>query len=125
MLWLLKYIILIQFMPLLPLETSWKHHETYGFLMSSKGIERGQCTVWKISKYGVSSGPYFAVFSSNTEKYRPEKTLYLDTFHLVMAWNELDCGWFFENFWNRPISQEVKDRREISRLILSEFEQIN
>ena len=38
---------------------------------------------WKVSKYGVFSGPYFPVFSPNTGKYRPEKTPYLDTFHTV------------------------------------------
>ena len=36
-----------------------------------------------MSKYGVSSGSYFPVFSPNTGKYRREKTLYLDTFHAV------------------------------------------
>ena len=48
-------------------------------------------TVWKVSKYGVFSGPYFPlldskwiqIFSPSTEKYRPEKTPYLDTFHAV------------------------------------------
>ena len=50
-------------------------------------------TVWKVSKYGVFSGSYFplfglntevySVFSLNTRKYGPEKTLYLDTFHAV------------------------------------------
>ena len=40
-------------------------------------------TAWKVSKYGVSSGPYFPVFALNTEKYGPEKTPYLDTFHAV------------------------------------------
>ena len=44
-----------------------------------------------MSKYGVFSGPYFPalglnteiyfVFSTNTRKYGPEKTPYLDTFH--------------------------------------------
>ena len=48
-----------------------------------------------MSKYGVFSGPYFHVFGTNTEKYYlplfssntgkfgPEKTPYLDTFHEV------------------------------------------
>ena len=36
-------------------------------------------TAWKVSKYGVISGPYFPVFSPN----RTEVTPYLDTFHLV------------------------------------------
>ena len=39
--------------------------------------------VWKFSKYGVFSGPYFPAFSSNTRKYESEKTPYLDTFHAV------------------------------------------
>ena len=48
-------------------------------------------TAWKVSKYGVFSGPYFpefglniSVFSPNAGKYGPEKTLYMDTFHAVL-----------------------------------------
>ena len=37
----------------------------------------------EVSKYGAFSGPYFPVFGLNTEKYGPEKTPYLDTFHAV------------------------------------------
>ena len=37
----------------------------------------------KVSKYGVFSGPYFPVFGLNTEKYGPDNTSYLDTFHAV------------------------------------------
>ena len=37
-----------------------------------------------LSKYGVISGPYFPVFSSNTGEYGPEITLYLDSFHTVI-----------------------------------------
>ena len=40
-----------------------------------------------MSKYGVFSGPYFAVFGLNTGKYEPEKTPYLDTFHAVVLWS--------------------------------------
>ena len=40
-------------------------------------------TEWKLSKYGVFSGLYFPVFSPDTGKYGPEKTLYLDPFHAV------------------------------------------
>ena len=50
-------------------------------------------TAWKVSKYGVISGPYFpgfglnterySVFSPNAGKYGPEITPYLDTFHAV------------------------------------------
>ena len=48
-----------------------------------------------MSKYGVSSGPYFPAFGLSTErygvfsphagKYRPEKTPYLNTFHAVLS----------------------------------------
>ena len=50
-------------------------------------------TAWKVSKYGVFSGPYFrafgmsserySVFRPNAGKYGPEKTAYLDTYHAV------------------------------------------
>ena len=46
-------------------------------------ISRNLRTVWKLSKYGVYSGPYFPVFSPNTGKYAPIKTSYLGTFHAV------------------------------------------
>ena len=50
--------------------------------------------MWKVSKCGVFSGPCFPVFGLNTEiygdlispnveKYRPEKTPYLDNFHAM------------------------------------------
>ena len=39
--------------------------------------------MWKVSKYGFFSDPYFPVFSPNTGKHRPEKTPYLGTFHVV------------------------------------------
>ena len=37
----------------------------------------------KMSKYGVISGPYFSVLSTNTGKYGPEITPYLEAFHAV------------------------------------------
>ena len=33
--------------------------------------------------WSIFSTPYLSVFSPNARKYRPEKTLYLDTFHAV------------------------------------------
>ena len=36
-------------------------------------------TAWKVSKYGV-------FFGLNTGKYGPERTPYLDTFHVVLLW---------------------------------------
>ena len=41
-------------------------------------------TAWKVSKYGVISGPYFPVFRLNTGKYGPEVTSYLGTFNAVI-----------------------------------------
>ena len=41
-------------------------------------------TAWKVSKYGAFSGLYFPSFSSNTEKYGPEITRYLYTFHVLL-----------------------------------------
>ena len=49
---------------------------------------RRYITAWKVSKYGVFSGP-------NTGKYGPKKTPYLDTFHAVyntLIWD--DCHVF-------------------------------
>ena len=40
-------------------------------------------TAWKVSKYGIISGPCFSVFGLNTEKCGPEITPYLDPFHGV------------------------------------------
>ena len=36
--------------------------------------------MWKVSKYGVISSPYFPVFGLNTWKYGPEINPYLDIF---------------------------------------------
>ena len=48
-------------------------------------------TAWKVSKYGVISGPLF-LFGLNTGKYVPEITPYLDTFHAVtdLLYNEAE-----------------------------------
>ena len=40
-------------------------------------------TAWKVSKYGVLSGPYFSAFGLNTGKYGPEITPYFETFDVV------------------------------------------
>ena len=50
--------------------------------------KRFQNHCMKVSKYGVFPGPYFSVFSPNTEKYSSEKAPYLDTFHAAnILWN--------------------------------------
>ena len=61
-------------------------------------------TVWKVSKYGVISGPYFPIFSHNTGKYGPEITPYLDTFHAVLARFTLHTVSFWYLEINRPHS---------------------
>ena len=43
------------------------------------------CALSEVSKYGITSGPYFPVFSPNTGKYGREITPYLDTFHAVVV----------------------------------------
>ena len=50
-------------------------------------------TAWNVSKYEIFFGPYFPVFGLNTGKYRPEKTLYLDTFHAVEALGKSTAKW--------------------------------
>ena len=46
-----------------------------------------------MSKYGVISGPYFPVFGLNIEKYGPEITPYLGTFHaVIMVYSVQDLG---------------------------------
>ena len=55
-------------------------------------------TAWKVSKYGVISGPYLPVFGLNTEIYGPEITLYLDNFHAAIICAVvacLACSFFF------------------------------
>ena len=59
-----------------------------GEISKSRVILWAIYTAWKVSKYGVISGPYSPVFSPNTGKYGPEITPYLDTFHVVL---DLQC----------------------------------
>ena len=72
-----------------------KHHKWYQILTYIGNILNSK-TVWNVSKYGVFSGSFFPVFElnteiysvnlrlqSNTRKYGPEKTPYLDTFDTV------------------------------------------
>ena len=81
----------------------WKYiHSIYGILTF---------TVWKVSKYGVFSGPYFPVYGLNTErygvslsvfspnagKYGSELAPYLDTFHVDCV-KALINFFFFENY---------------------------
>ena len=55
---------------------SYHHYHYFFFLFTAR----------KVFKYGVFSSPYFfPVFSSNTGKFGPEKTPYLDTLHTVIV----------------------------------------
>ena len=59
----------------------------------------------KVSRYGVFSGAYFSVFGPNAEKYGPEKTLYLDTFH-VADFKQLFTvftGFCLKSVWKRRL----------------------
>ena len=53
--------------------------------MQKDGKKDNYITSWKVSKNGVTSGPYFPVFGLSTGKYGPEITPYLDPFHVVYA----------------------------------------
>ena len=64
-----------------------------------KSLKENITTAWKVSKYGV--------FLVCVLKYRPEKTLYLDTFHGVyFAYKERDV--FFKAFVNHLIFMLTK-----------------
>ena len=53
-------------------------------------------SVWQMSKCGVLSGPYILVFIPKTGKYRPEKTLHLDTFQAASIFTR---NWA-SNWWS-------------------------
>ena len=40
-----------------------------GYQLEKKACSKKFLTVWKVSKYGVFSGPYFPTFGLNTERY--------------------------------------------------------
>ena len=48
----------------------------------------------KVSKYRIFSGPYFPAFGLTREKYEPEKTPHLETFHAVnIFWKKRNVKW--------------------------------
>ena len=63
--------------------TTWTRNLQTSSCISSFLPSQVKGTAWKVSKYGVFSGPYFHVFGLNTGKYGPEKTPYLGTFHTM------------------------------------------
>ena len=65
-------------------------------------------TIWKVSKYGAISGPYFPVFALNTEKYGPEITPYLATFLAVQnIWKSEKLNISRKSFWNLYVLLET------------------
>ena len=59
-------------------------------------------TVWKVSKYGVFSGPYFHVFTPNIGKYRPEKLC------IWMLFTQCQQYSFFNfSFWWNKVFTEI------------------
>ena len=66
------YFLLSHYVSVFHFYTPWKNQEARGFLIFSGGIKMN--TAWKVSKYGVFSGPYFPAFGLNT---------YLSVFHAV------------------------------------------
>ena len=67
-------------------DNSFRHNflSSYKWYLRSKSLFHGlvfeAITEWKMSKYGVISGPHFPAFGMNAGKYGPEITPYLDTF---------------------------------------------
>ena len=88
-----KYWLEISWTLLLAIISYYICHKRFP-LKHKSDISLSLCTAWKVSKYGVFSGPYFPAFGLNTEylsvsspnkgKYGPEKTPCLDTFHAVL-----------------------------------------
>ena len=69
---------------------------TSGYLIATSGYF---CTAWKVSRYGVFSGPYFPAFELNTERLREntdQKKLRISTL-FTQCWLLLVtscCFWF-------------------------------
>ena len=62
-----------------------KHHEKWCSWKFDTRYTHKSFTSWKLSRYGGFSAPYFPVFRLNREKYGPEKSRYLDNFHVEIA----------------------------------------
>ena len=92
------------------------------------GIQRLVYTAWKVSKYGVFSGPCFPVFSPNAGKYGPEKTPCLDTFHAVLCLLVFNkWSWSETHVYDLPMNKmdvntKVWDFRAVAKLRFLEEE---
>ena len=90
-------------------------------------------TAWKVSRYGVFSGPYFPVFGLNTGIYGQEKTPYLDTFHAVpykgICWPAKILSFYCIMLFDYKIKSQfsnltLRKRRPYSELFWSVFSRI-
>ena len=77
-------------------------------------------TAWKVSKYGLISGPYFPVFGLNSGKYGPEETPYLGTFYAVYNTYSKHMKEIFEVYLES--CQTHRRRNTFSKIVYSFFE---
>ena len=77
-------------------------------------------TAWKVSKYGVLSGPYFPAFGLNTGKYGPEITPHLDTFHALLFANlRMKVSSISKEIWhNKGSCPALTDRKKNFKITL-------
>ena len=64
-----------------------------------------------MSEYGDISVPYFSVIRLNTGKYRPEITLYLDTFHTV-------CHIILGHVCDQQLTKTTLSKKVLKKMIL-------
>ena len=88
--------ILIISLIFLSLLKQYLYHTKLSFLLLSQTFYLD--TAWKVSKYGVFSGPYFSEFGMNMGKHGSEKTPYLDTFHKVRLLGEYFARFYYSKF---------------------------
>ena len=93
-------------------------------------------TAWKLSKYGVFSGPYFSAFELNTERYgvflhiqfecgkiRTIKNSVFDSFHNVshdnhgpMIWSTISNQYGMASFWVKILMWPLLSLYHINKL---------
>ena len=97
-----------------------------------KGISN---TAWKVSQYGVISGPYFPeygeirryVFSLNTGKYGPEITPYSDTIDTVQhiislsRYHRIFNEWSINILENVDVSDELLPLKDVNDIYKDNF----
>ena len=67
-----------------------------------------QHTVWKVSKDGIISGPYFHIFSPNNE---PEITPYFDIFHAVITRRKSLKNKYFNDSYDYNLINTILTKR--------------